>query len=536
MRGRVLIALAIVLAGGCAGNAAPVHTNPWTTPHVLTISDALDPDSLNPHIGSSAPTANLSEMTMAWLVRWNERNEPVPELATEIPSRSNGGVSADGRTITYHLRKGVVWSDGAPFTADDVVFSANTVNNRANHETGRFDQLESVAAPDKYTVVFHLKEPYSAFVEGFFSSCCANPCLLPKHILGKYANINDVPYNSLPVGIGPFTFARWDRGKQVVLVANPRYWRGRPKLDKIIYRIIPTRDQLMTELAAHRIDLWYQFSGAYLPQVKAVHGLSVIRQPSYAFDHLDFNVDRAALSELAVRQALRYATDRRALIDRAAHGIGNLQDSATPIGAPYFVDLGATPYDPEKANALLDQAGWVRGNDGVREKHGVRLDLEVAIAASSSAHSTFFDMLAKQWRTIGVRMHVKRYPSAMFFASPAEGGVAYGNKWDAVFFAWGSDPYGDYSGYYGCASFPPNGGNNLRWCNKTANTAMRALYHHYTQPERTADVRTVMEQLTADVPTIIMQMREDLFAFNSDLRNYHPSSVTPFDNMLNVDI
>lgn len=528
------VAGVIVLSGCATSSAATARVNSWTTPHVLTISDASEPDSLNPHIGSSAPTANLSEMTMAWLVRWNERNQPVPELATEIPSRTNGGVSADGRTIIYHLRKSVVWSDGAPFTADDVVFSAGVVNDRANLETTRFDQLKSAVATDKYTVVFHLKKPYSAFVEGFFSSCCANPPLLPKHILGKYANINDVPYNSLPVGIGPFKFERWDRGKQVVLVADRLYWRGRPKLDKIVYRIIPTQSELMGELAAHRVDLWYQFGGAYLPRVERVRGLSIIRQPSYAFDHLDFNSSRPILSELAVRQALRYATDRRALIDVAANGIGHLQDSATPLVAPYFVDLGATPYDPNKANALLDRAGWTRGSDGIRQKNGIRLDVNVAVPASKGGK--LFNMLAGQWRKAGVALHVTRYPSAKYFASPSEGGVVYGDDWDAVFFAWGADPYGDYSGYYGCGSFPPNGGNNLRWCNEKADTAMRAFYGHYAQAERTADVKVVMERLVADVPTIVMQMREDMFAFNSDLKGYHPNSVTPFDNMLNVDI
>lgn len=508
----------------------------WTTPHVLTISDASDPDSLNPHIGTSAPTANLSEMTMAWLVRWDARNQPIPELATEIPSRTNGGVSSDGLTITYHLRKGVRWSDGAPFTADDVVFSVNTMNNPANHETGRLDQVANAVATDKYTVVFHLKKPYSAFVEGFFSSCCANPSLLPKHILGGLANINDAPYNSLPVGIGPFKFARWDRGKQVVLVANSLYWTGVPKLHKIIYRIIPTRDALMSEIAAHRVDLWYQFGGAYVPQIAAVQGVSILRQPSYAYDHLDFNINRPALAELAVRQALRFATDRQALIDNVANGIGHLQDSATPLAAPYFVDIGTTPYDPEKANVLLDQAGWVRGNDGIRAKNGVRLDLEVAAAPASTQSTRFFDTLKAQWKRVGATIHVTHYPSAKFFAAPAAGGIAYGNNWDLVMFAFGADPYGDYSSYYACNQFPPNGGNNTRWCNQTANTAMEALLGHYTQAERTSDVRVVMEQLAADVPTMVLQMREDLFAYNTDLKNYHPNSVTIFDNMMDVDI
>ena len=190
----------ITLAIAAAVSPACARANDWTTPHVLTMSDAGDVNTLNPHFSQNAPVANLSEMTMAWLIRWDEHNKPYPELATEVPTQSNGGVSKDGLTITYHIRRGVKWSDGAPFDADDVVFSTAVVNNPANDEGGRFDQIASVDEPDKYTVVYHLKKPYAVFFVGFFSSCCANPSILPKHLLAKYPNINNVPYNSLPVG------------------------------------------------------------------------------------------------------------------------------------------------------------------------------------------------------------------------------------------------------------------------------------------------------------------------------------------------
>src|SRR5450631_1710345 len=174
-------------AGGAQSSAG--HVNAWTTPHVLTISDGGDVTTLNPHLTQSAPTANLSELTMAWLIRWDEHNKPYPELATEVPTQSNGGVSKDNLTITYHIRKGVKWSDGAPFDADDVVFSTAVVNNPANDEGSRFDQIAKVDEPDKFTVVYHLKKPYSPSIVSFFSSCCANPSILPKHLLAQYPNI-----------------------------------------------------------------------------------------------------------------------------------------------------------------------------------------------------------------------------------------------------------------------------------------------------------------------------------------------------------
>ena len=529
--------IALVLAAAYLASAASATTriNPWSHPHVFTISDAGFVSTLNPHLNQSAPVANMSELTMAWLVRWDEHNQPYPELATEVPSTANGDVSADGRTITYHLRKGVVWSDGTPFTADDVVFSTKVVNTKANNEQTRLDVISKVDEPDKYTVVYHLNKLYSPFVEAFFSSCCANPSILPKHLLARYPNINNIPYNDLPVGIGPFKFSRWDRGKQVVLVANPLYWRGRPKLDEIVYNIMPNRDALLAQVRAHKVDMWYQFGGAYLARIQAVNGYTVLKQPSYAYNHIDFNITHPVVADTIVRQALRLALDRPEILDKVAHGIGVVQDTATPINAPYYVDMGTTPYDPAKANALLDQAGWTRGPDGVRAKNGVKFALNFAVVSGAPDTDRLVAFVAKDWQRVGVQVHVHHYSPSLYFAMGPDG-VINGNRWDAIVFAWAADAMGDYSGYYGCNVFPPVGWNNVRWCNKTAQAAMDALFGHFEQAQRTADVKAVMQQLIRDTPTIVTSMRVDMFACNQDLKNYHPNDLTIFDNMMNVDI
>ena len=229
-----------------------------------------------------------------------------------------------------------------------------------------------------------------------------------------------MPYNALPVGIGPFTFERWDRSKQVVLAANPLYWRGRPKLNKIVYKIVPDREALLAQLQAHGVDMWYQFSGAYLARIQALSAYTVFRQPSYAYSHYDFNITHQAVSDPVVRRALRLALNRQELVDKVEHGVGVVQDSATPATAPYFVDAGTTPYDPAKANALLDEAGWSRGVDGIRAKNGVKLDLNVATRTGSPEVDAQLELVRDDWKQIGVGLSVHRYPPALMFAPVRE--------------------------------------------------------------------------------------------------------------------
>jgi peptide/nickel transport system substrate-binding protein len=514
--------------------------NSWTQPHVLRFADAGDVNTLNPHFGQFADVGYLSSLVMAWLIKWDEHNRPYPELATQIPTQANGGVSKDGLTITYHLRHGVRWSDGAPFNADDVVFSTQVVLNPATNEIGRlgWDQITKTDEPNKYTVVYHMRKPYSPFLETFFSTSGANPCILPKHLLAKYPNINHVPYNSLPVGIGPFKYVRWDRAQDVILVPNPLYFRGMPKLQKIIYKIIPDRNTVLSQLQAHELDMWPTLGGAYLARVQAIAGFSIIRKPGYYFGHMDFNIQRPAVRDPIVRQALRLALDRRTIRDKIGRGVGILQEVTTPPTSPYTVtSIPMVPFDIARANTLLDKSGWARGADGIRQKNGVRLDLDFATSAGTPDVDEQIELIRATWKQIGVDITVRHYPPNLMFAPSADGGIIYAdNKWDVVVFQWSNEAIGDYSPIYSCKSFPPNGQNNVRWCNPRAQGAMDALFAHFSQEQRNADVLVVQQQLVKDVPTIVTALREDIYGVNQDLKNFHPNAITPFDNMMDVDI
>ena len=543
------IALAVVALAACtktgqvgpSGGSGPGagkegRANAYTIPHELRIGDTQDFDNLNPHLSTALILGNLNQLTMAYLVRYDHHNQPMPELATEVPTEENGGVSKDGLTITWHLRKGVKWSDGQPFDGDDVVFSTNAVNNLANNEVGRdgWDLITKIDEPDKYTVVFHLKKPYSGYLPSFFASAGANPCVLPKHILGNLPNINTAPYNSKPIGIGPFRYVEWIRGDHITLEANPYYWRGQPKIKKIVYKIIPDRNTLLTQLQTGEVDLWAYMPPAYVPRMQALPNTASFRGPSYLYAHVTFNTAHPALKEKAVRQALRLATDRKLLRDKINHGIGILQESSVTPASPFYSPVASIPYDVTKANALLDAAGWKRGPDGVRAKGGVKLNLDYAAPTGNQDNDSRIEQIRTMWQKIGVTFTAKHYNTGLFFQ--VTGGIVYGGKFDATNFSWQMTPDGDLNPENSCALFPPKGQNISRFCDPALEPLLQQEKAAYAIAKRKAVIAKAQPLIIEDAAYEVLYILEDVHGYNKDLKNWQPNNTTPFDDFLNVDI
>ncbi len=519
-----------------AGDASRLNSS--TQPHVFRYADAEEPAGLNPVLVQQGSVNRLGQLAMAWLFRYGPDSKPAPELATVVPSKKNGGISPDGKTITYHLRTGVKWSDGRPFNADDVVFSFNAMNNPSNIITSRegFELIEKIDEPNAATVVVHLRRPYASFIPIFFTTAGGQPCLLPKHILGSLPNINTAPYNNLPIGIGPFRFTAWHRGEAVDLEANPNYWRGRPKLDRIVYKLIPDRNTVLTQLQTGELDFWYPFGGAYLSRVESIKTVDVVRKPGYLYNHLDFNLSKPVLQEKAVRQALRLASDRTAIRDKVLHGVGFLQESVVPAAYPGAAKLSFVKFDIAQANALLDRAGWKRASDGVREKNGLRLQLEFVSSTGTPDADTQIELIRATWQQIGVGLDVKRAPSSLLFAPATDGGIVNGGKFDVIIFAWGVSPTDDLYNTFSCDSIPPKGQNDLHYCNRALEPILADFQTRYNPAQQTADLNRAAHIIADDVPTIVLVSREDLYAANKDLKNFHPNNVTYFDDMMNVDI
>ncbi len=522
---------------GPANGAA--HRHPYTIPHVLRISDATDYASLNPHLDANA--WKIAELTMAWLLRSGPDDRPRPELATAVPSQRNGGISADGKTVIYHLRHDAKWSDGVPFTSADVIFSTRAVLDSRNDETMRefFDDVAGVSAPDKYTMVLHLKRPFGGINFSYFYSV-SSPCILPAHILARLPNINTAPYNALPVGIGPFKYVRWDRDGQIVLAADPLYFRGRPKLDRIVIRSLPSPLAGYGALRTHAVDLvnWLPFlSGGTENDTQFV----ITQQQPFQMEFLTLNVRRPPFEDPLVRRAVRLSIDRvrmrKLLVGEAGLGRGPLYpltDSPYPVGHPmYDPTMPLAPHDPAAAGRLLDRAGWRRGADGVRAKDGRRLEISFAGPAEAPLVHQAEELIRADLRDVGAVLDTRNYVTA--FLSAPNGPVHSGN-FDITVAGYFLDGFGDLSTFFGCKYLYPNGSNTARFCDHSLDALFSAFNQTYDERVRRSIAARIQRKIYDATPIINLATIDEFWIANSDLRGFRPNRSGVYDAFMNVDI
>jgi peptide/nickel transport system substrate-binding protein len=354
--------------------------------------------------------------------------------------------------------------------------------------------------------------------------------------LGGLPNINNAPYNALPIGIGPFKYVRWKRSDFIELAAKPTYFRGAPKLRRIIVRIMPDRNAALNALEAHEVDLLILWS-SYYERARTIPDVTISKRLGGRFAHIDFNLSHAVVADLAVRQAIRLAIDRETILRKIGRNLGIVQDNIiSPINPAFDPHVPTTPFDVVAANRLLDRAGWRRGPDGIREKAGLRLDLLFAGSAGTPDLDERNELIRAWLREIGVALDIRRYSAPIFFALASQGGILSGGKFDVTSFVSSGDPMGDLSGQYACSEAEPTGDNVTRYCNRQVDAAMDAFSRRSSFRERQPYANFIQAQLQHDVPSIVLSIPYDLLAYNSKLRGLRIDSIAPFDDFMKVDI
>ncbi|MFH8369779.1 ABC transporter substrate-binding protein [Streptomyces sp. NPDC018031] len=402
----VRAAAAAALAGALAvaGTACSDPGGAGRSDDSAVVGIAYEPETLSPLLGYGK---DGNSKIFDGLLALDDGMRLRPALATALPE-----VSADGRTYTYRLRKGVSFSDGKPFTAKDVVFTYTTILDEKtnNPSKGELDAIDSVTARDSHTVVFTLKYPYAPFAERTVLP------IVPQHILARQ-DVNSGDFSVHPVGTGPYLLTHWSKGEKLAFKANPDYWGGAPAVKNFTMAIIKDDDVRATRLRAGDLD------GAVLPPALARGFEKDDDKKTYAATTYDYRTvtlptHNKVTGDTAIRRALDVAVDRQTMVDKILDGAGKPAYGPVPTGSPWFAEGTERRHDLARAEKILDEAGWKPGDDGIRVKNGVRaafplwylagdrLRQDHALAYASDAKKAGIDITtqAGTWEVIEPRM------------------------------------------------------------------------------------------------------------------------------------
>ncbi len=430
----VAVLILVLNACGASGSSTPSTGASSTPVKGGTWIDDLyeEPDSLLSNFSSETFAAMLQYGLWAPLVYGTPLGQLQPGIATSVPTVANGGVSSDLKTVTFHLRPGLVWSDGQPLNARDVDFSWKLWANpkAAAYNIVPVDAIASAdVSSDNLSITFHLKSPLVSFVSQWADGSFAP---LPAHVFSTMdpAAITKSPENLNPsVVSGPFMVSEVKPGDHYIIVRNPKYYQaaqGLPYLDKVVFRIVPDQNTILKDLQSGTVDsAWFldvSKALAYqsLSDYKVVADGGGSGTNSYSWEGIWINFNNKILGDNPeVRQALSMAVDQQALIQVARRGLAaaRCQDHPSVQVPGYTASLTCPKFDLSAANALLDQHGWVKGADGVRSKNGQRLEFQYSTTAGNLWRSD--DQLINQanFLKIGIKVDIMNYPASTFFGN-----------------------------------------------------------------------------------------------------------------------
>ena len=529
-----------------------VETEPPPPPverKVITLIWTQEYDTLNPLYTQMWFVTSIFPVYMCQAWWFDEDNNPVPNLVTEIPTEENDGISEDGRTITLKLRDDIVWSDGTPITSADFKFTYDMLLADSNAVASRspYDLVETFETPDESTVVVTFAEPYAPWLSSLFSGS-AGISIVPAHVLQPVfeaeGTIDTADWNKAPtVGCGPFVFEEWESGSFTRFVANENFWLGRPKLDELFFRFVPDDASMIAALVAGDGDVGTFFAYGDLPQLEAA-GVEILNSFSGFNEGWYFNLHaekgNPALKDVKVRQAIAMAFNREKLVQDLL--LGRTGVAATDWDNSPWVDPSVEPwpYDPERARALLAEAGWEDTNgDGTVDKDGVELVLKYGTTSREVRQDT--QAVAQQdLAQVGIGVDLLSYDPDIFFSSYAEDGPSANFSLDIIEYSDAPNFPDPDTSVWRCAEIPtdenPAGVNTSGLCDEELETLFALQETQVDFAERQQTFYQITRHIFDNVYWLGLWHDPDLFGFSDRMLNVKISGATPFFNVFEWDL
>jgi len=426
-----LILSSVIVCAGCGVHARDNDAG------AIFIHLGAEPGHLNPITSNDSYASTINDhIYESMLDRDYDTLALVPQLA------ESWQISPDGLLLTFRLKKGVLWSDGVELTSDDVIYSYKTIMDPKTACAPLrvyYMDIQGAEKLDRYTVVFRYSRQYFRALE-----ICGTIPIVPRHVFDDGTDFNIHPAGRRPVGTGPYMFERWDTGKRISLVRNERY-RGRaPEISRIVYKVVQEPNVALQMLKKGELDLmtvrpiqWVRQTSTEKFQ-KAFYKLEYY-YPNY--NYIGWNAQRPLFSDRRVRVALTHLVNREEILAKLNFGLGKVVSGSSYIDSRgYNRAVKPWPHDPERARAILREAGWAdTDNDGVLDKNGAKFSFSFTISSTSKFAERLATILKEDFSRSGIEMSILRYEWAVFVKKLDE------REFDAVTLGWSlgfeEDPY-----------------------------------------------------------------------------------------------
>lgn len=521
--------------------AAPAATATTSGPArggTVTMAIWQEPQDLNWETGSQTIQGDVDQMIVEGLLQVSDKGEWLPRLATEVPSAANGGVSADGKTITYKLRPNVKWHDGTDFSCADLQFTLQVIKtpNNGALDTSALADLDSVDCSTPNTAVLK----YKNFKADWLRVFSGIGLVFPKNA-GKPEDLKTWAYNRKPNGTGPFKVDEFVTGDHITLSRNANYWQsGKPYLDKVNIRIVPSSEVGLQLMKNGEADIMWNNTEADIPTLNTMSnvklgsaaqagGERLILNTTQNADPSDNKTPHAILGDVKVRQAIAYGIDKKTIIDKLLNGKALPGSSELNVDPFNCTNIQAYAFDQAKAKQLLEDAGWKAGTDGIRTKNGVRLSLKYQTTTGNKLREDSQVLIVENLKAVGIEFKIENQPSALLLGNWAANSPRKHGNYDVLMYTTNSgiDPHNQMFTYFDSKSIPSpdnqGGVNYSRWNDPQTDQLIEKAGSIPDWPQRKDLYCQAAQRVVEGASHIYLYQRYNLHSFNNRVQGWIPS-------------
>jgi len=524
---QLMIAGVAGLAGSnLLGQPALARTSPAKPTGRVIVGLGQEPTVFNPLMVHIEVDDGVHFSVFDALFRIDPQGVIQPNLAVEVPDQKNGGISEDGLKWRIRLRDDVRWHDGTPFSAEDVKFTLELITNPnfRSWRTAGHALVRDITVISPTEISWRMEEPFAPYL-----SFLTETFIVPKHILEKEANPNNAAFNQAPVGTGPFKWGQRVPGDHLELVANPNYFGEGPHIERLVFKYIPDLTVLYTQFKSGDVDLVGQpyITPDHYGEAKTLPNRVVTLVPRTSFESFYLNLERPQFKELAVREALYAAIDKEAIIQGLYYGVPTPTETFMPRQSFFFnANLPLHQFDVNRAGKILDQAGWAKGADGIRDKNGVRLSFTNSTTSGDPLREQVQQFLQQTFAQLGVEMKISNLPAAVmwgeFWTQSQFDSVIVGSS-----YLIGADP--DVTNRLHSRSIAVKGGrgsNNAQYTNPEVDALLDKGARTFDSEARRAIYSRVQELVRRDLPFLPLYQSNAVEGLKKGINGFVPNGNT----------